>query len=57
MVLEGCLKFQGSFKDVSRKFLRVYTESLKGISRKSIGRFKEVSGVFQGSFKEISRVF
>ena len=37
-----CLKFNGSFKDVSRKFL---------------GCFMEVSRVFQGSLKGASRKF
>ena len=39
---KGCLKFKGSFKDVSRKFL---------------GCFQKVSRVFTGSFKGVSRKF
>ena len=38
-LFKGCLKFQGSFKEV----LRVFTESFKGVSRKFKGCFKEVS--------------
>ena len=41
-LFKWCLKFKGSFKDVSRKFKVC---------------FKEVSRLFQGSFSEISSVF
>ena len=37
---KGCLKFSGSFKDVSRKFQ---------------GCFKQISRVFKGSLKGVSR--
>ena len=47
--IEGCLKFQGSFKEV----LRVFTKVL----RKFTWCFKEASRVFQESFREISMVF
>ena len=35
----------------------MFIESLRGISRKFKGCFKDVSRVFQGSFREISEVF
>ena len=52
-LFKGCLKFQGSFKEV----LRVFTESFKGVSRKFKGCFKEVSRVLKGSFGEMLKVF
>ena len=48
-LFKGCLKFQGSFKEV----LRVFTKVL----RKFKWCFKEASRVFQESFREISRQF
>ena len=57
---KGCLRFSGSFKDISRKFQgcfkevsRVFEGSLKGVSRKFHECFKEVSRLFQGSFKSV----
>ena len=47
------MKFQGCFKEI----LRVFTESLEGISSKFKAGFREALRVFQGSFREISRVF
>ena len=47
--LEGCLKFQGCFKEV----LRVYTESFKGALRKFQRCFKNVCRVFQGRLKGV----
>ena len=35
----------------------MFTESLKGVSRKFKVIFREASRVFQGSFREILRVF
>ena len=45
---KGCLKYNGSFKDVS---------SFEGVSRKFKGCFKEFSRVFQGSFESVLRKF
>ena len=47
--LQGCLKFQGCFEDVSRMF----QGSFKGVKKK----FKGVSRNYKGCFKEVSRVF
>ena len=57
------LMFKGSFQNVSRKFLRLFTENFNGVSRKFKGCLKKVSRVFQLrlkgvsiSFKGVSRV-
>ena len=47
------MKCQGCFKQL----LRVFSKSLKSVSRKPQEWFKEVSGKFQGCFKKVSRVF
>ena len=58
-----CLKFQGSFRDVSRKLgclqkvLRVFPGSLKGVSRKFQECYKKVSRVFRGSFRKYQGCF
>ena len=49
--LKGCLKFQWSFKEVSRMF----QGSCKGVLRKNEGCFMQVSWI--GSFKGVSRMF
>ena len=51
--LKGCLKFQGCFKED----LRLFTESLKGISKKFRWCFKDVLRMFQRSFREIQGCF
>ena len=56
-LFKGYLKFKRSFKDISRKFLRLFTENFMGVSRKFQECFKEVSGKFQGCFKKVSRMF
>ena len=51
------LKFTGCFNEVSRRFLRslrVFSVSVKGVSRNFKGCFKEVSRVFQGNLKGMS---
>ena len=46
---KGCLRCNGSFKDISR----VFQGSLKGVSGKFEGCFnKSVSRKFQGNFKD-----
>ena len=46
---QGCLEvsrmFQGIFKCVNRKFLKVFRASLEGISRKFQESFMEFSGI------------
>ena len=56
MVVEVEMVFQGSFKDVSRKFESVSTK-FQGCFKKVSRCFKKVSRLFQGSFKGVSRKF
>ena len=53
MQFKECLKFNGSFKAVSRLF----QGSFKGVSRVFQGSFQEVSRKFQECFRKVLRVF
>ena len=52
------MNLKGCFNEVLRLFtesLKGVSWSLKGVSRKFKGCFREVSGKFQGGFKNVSR--
>ena len=49
--------FQGGVNEVSNFDSKVFQGSFKGVPRKILGCFKEVSRVFQESFKGVSSEF
>ena len=53
----GCLKFQGSFKDVSWKLQECFKEVLWKFQGCFQGSFKGVFKTFLGCLKDVSRKF
>ena len=51
-LMEQNRNFEKSYRS-EPEVLRLFTESLKGVSRKFKGCFKEVSAKFQGCFSKI----
>ena len=51
--LQGCLKFQECFKDVSRVFKSIFYRYLKEAQRVFQGSFKADSKMFSESFKGV----
>ena len=57
-MFQGCFTvFQGSFKGVPRKFLGCFNEVSRVFQGRLKGCFKEVLSGFQGSLREFPRFF